>query len=212
MGLFDNIFGGGVYSLSPGDREKMTAKEGFIRYAFKYLGGHRKYPELYNIVAELSIVSASNQILNIYANTSAAGFSPSPGQIMLAIPIQSVFNVANTNKDEFSGGAMIGGLGAILQETRYILTIDYVDDQGFKQTVRFGSTEVIKSESYFKEFVKHLNSCMEEHNTKALEPDQVVKDNDDIVVQLEKLSALKEKGVLTEEEFSKAKSKLLEEM
>lgn len=209
MGLFDSIFGGGLYSLSSGDRRKMTAKKGFIRYAFSYLGGHRRFPEVCNIVAELSVAGSLNPVLNVYTNRSPAGFSPDPKEPMFALPMNLITRVANDNKNEFAGGLMIDGLGAILQETRYLLTIDYVTTRGVNQTIRFGSTAAVKSEPYFKEFVKHLADCLEQRDTTAVVPEQTVASDGDITTQLERLNALRQQGALTEEEFSNAKTKLL---
>jgi len=210
MGFFDTFLGGGLYSISEKDRERMHQKSGFIRYAFRYLGGHKKYPELIDSVVEISKTESPDPVMNVYTNQSSAGLKVEPGSLLFSIPVKMITNIENDNEKVFSGGVLVGGLGAILQETRYSVAIEYIDDRKLKQKVVFGTTMAVKSEYYFSEFITHLNECMEKHNTRAFTPVDDNPDQDDVVSQLQKLTELKDKGALTAEEFAQAKSKLLE--
>jgi len=57
MGFFRSLFSGGLYSLTDKDIEAMTAKEGYVRFAFRYAGGHIDYPSKIESVIELSLLN-----------------------------------------------------------------------------------------------------------------------------------------------------------
>lgn len=210
MGFFSNLFSGGLYSISDRDIKVMTAKEGYVRFAFRYVGGHINYPSKNEAVLELSLVNNPVSVINVYANQSAAGLEVQPGNFLFSIPLKKIFKVENNNQKEFSGAFLIGGLGAILQETRYFVVIHFYDENNIKQHAAFGTTPAIKSEAYFDAFYKAFIGTLEQINPKALtgEISEEVTETD-VSYQLERLSELKAKGMLTEEEFSVAKKKIL---
>ena len=188
----------------------MTAKEGYVRFAFRYVGGHINYPSKIETVLELSLLSNPMSVINVYANQSSAGLEVEPGQFLFSIPLKKIIKVENNNQKEFAGALLIGGLGAILQETRYFVVIHFYDENNIKQQAVFGTTPAIKSEAYFDTFYKAFIGNLTEINPKALYGEAIEKDSTpDLATQLEKLSDLKEKGMLTDEEFIAAKSKLL---
>ena len=210
MGFLNSLFSGGLYSISDRDIKEMNAKEGYTRFAFRYVGGHTNYPSKIESVIELSLVNNPDSIINVYSNQSYAGLEVQPSNFLFSIPLKKIFKIENNNQKEFSGAFLIHGLGAILQETRYFVVIDYRDDNDVKQQAIFGTTPAIKSESYFDAFYKAFIGTLEEINPKALSGeicDEVTET--DVSYQLETLSELKAKGMLTEEEFSIAKKKIL---
>lgn len=210
MGFFSSLFSGGLYSISGKDRKAMTEREGYIRYAFRYAGGHTNYPSKIEAVLELSLVSNPDSIINVYANQSVAGLEVNPGKLLFAIPLKSIFKIETSNQKEFAGALLIEGLGAILQETRLFVVIYYQDKNDIKQKVVFGTTPAVKSEAYFNEFYKLFVDTITELNPKALSVETIEESTkSDIASQIAKLSELKEKGMLTDEEFAIAKSKLL---
>lgn len=212
MGFFSNLFSGGLYSISDKDIKAMTAKEGYVRFAFRYVGGHINYPSKIEAVLELSLLNNPVSVINVYANQSAAGLEVQPGHFLFSIPLKKIVKIENNNQKEFSGAFLIGGLGAILQETRYFVVIHFYDENNIKQQAAFGTTPAIKSEAYFDAFYKAFIGTITEINPKALSGEMVEKvPPPDLASQLEKLSDLKAKGLLTDAEFSSAKSKLLNE-
>ena len=212
MGFFSSLFDGGLYSISDRDIKAMTAIEGYIRYAFRYVGGHINYPSKIEAVIELPIVNNPDSIINVYTNQSVAGLEVQPGKFLFSIPLKTIFKIENNKQKEFAGAFLIGGLGAILQETRYFVVIHYRDENNVKQQVIFGTTPAIKSEAYFDVFYKAFIGTITEINPKALSCETAEKvSTPDLASQLEKLSELKAKGLLTDEEFASAKSKLLNE-
>lgn len=212
MGFLSNLFSGGLYSISDNDIKAMTAKEGYVRFAFRYAGGHINYPSKFEAVLELSLLNNPVSVINVYANQSSAGLEVQPGQFLFSIPLKKIVKVENNNQKEFSGAFLIGGLGAILQETRYFVVIHFYDENNIKQQAAFGTTPAIKSEAYFDAFYKAFIGTITEINPKALSGEMVEKvPPSDLASQLEKLSDLKAKGLLTDAEFSSAKSKLLNE-
>ncbi len=212
MGFFSNLFSGGLYSISDKDIKAMTAKEGYVRFAFRYVGGHINYPSKFESVLELSLLNNPVPVINVYANQSAAGLEVQPGPLLFSISLKKIVKIENNNQKEFSGAFLIGGLGAILQETRYFVVIHFYDENNIKQQAAFGTTPAIKSEAYFDAFYKAFIGTITEINPKALSGEMVEKvPPTDLASQLEKLSDLKAKRLLTDAEFSSAKSKLLNE-
>lgn len=212
MGFFSSLFGGGLYSITDKDIEAMTAKEGYVRFAFRYVGGHINYPSKVESVIELSLLNNPVSVINVYTNLSSAGLEVQPDQFLFSIPLKKIIKIENNSQKEFSGGVLIGGLGAILQETRLFVIIHYRDENNVKQQVIFGTTPAIKSEKYFDAFYKAFIGTLTEVNPKALSGEVIEEGTkSDLATQLEKLSELKEKGMLTDEEFNIAKSKLLNE-
>jgi hypothetical protein len=210
MGFFSSLFSGGLYSISDKDIKAMTAKEGYVRFAFRYVGGHINFPSKIEAVLELSLLNNPVSVINIYANQSAAGLEVQPGHFLFSIPLKKIVKVENNNQKEFSGAILIGGLGAILQETRYFVVIHFYDDKNIKQQTAFGTTPAIKSEAYFDAFYKAFIGTLTEVNPQALSGEIKEKEQkSDLTSQLEKLAVLKEKGMLTDEEFIAAKAKLL---
>lgn len=210
MGFFSNLFSGGLYSISDKDIKAMTAKEGYVRFAFRYVGGHINYPSKIEAVLELSLLNNPACVINVYANQSAAGLEVQPGQFLFSIPMKKIIKVENNNQREFSGAFLIGGIGAILQETRYFVVIHYYDDNNVRHQTAFGTTPAIKSETYFDAFYKAFIGTLTEINPQALSGEvKEEEQKEDVTSQLEKLAALKEKGMLTDEEFIAAKAKLL---
>jgi len=177
MGIFDSLFGGGLYSITENDAKKMTANAGFVRYAFRYLGVHNDFPRYFECVAELSAQETPSPIMNIYTNNSAAGIMVEPGHFCFSVNIKKIKNIEHGNQQVFSGGVLVGHFGAILQETRHSIFIDFLDDKSRHQKVGFGTTPAIKSEAYFAAFVKHLTGLIEIHD--VFSP---TKENDDIKV------------------------------
>jgi len=207
MGFFSNLFSGGLYSLTDNDYKAMAAKEGCVRFAIRYVGGHINFPSAIEAVVELSLANSPDFVINVYANLSSAGLEVQPGQCLFSIPYKKITAVQSNNTKEFSGAFLIGGLGAVLQETRYFIAIAYRDDSNIKHNVVFGTTPAVKSEAYFGVFYKSFIGTLLEVN-----PDALSGENDnsvDLASKLEKLSQLKEKGMLTDEEFIAAKTKLL---
>jgi hypothetical protein len=210
MGFFSNLFSGGLYSISDKDIKAMTAKEGYVRFAFRYVGGNLNYPSKIESVLELSLLNNPACVINVYANQSSAGIEVQPGQFLFSIPMKKIIKVENNNQREFSGAFLIGGLGAILQETRYFVVIHYYDDNNVRHQAAFGTTPAIKSEAYFDAFYKAFIGTLTEINPQALSGEiKELEQKEDVTSQLEKLAALKEKGMLTAEEFIAAKAKLL---
>ncbi|MDA8103989.1 MAG: hypothetical protein M0Z71_01285 [Nitrospiraceae bacterium] len=125
MGFFSSLFSGGLYSISEKDAADMSAKPGYTRYAFRYVGGHLNFPSRYESVVELSNIDNPEAVVNVYINQSSAGLEIMPGQFLFTIPLKNITKIANNNQKEFSGALLIGGLGGILQETRYFLSINY---------------------------------------------------------------------------------------
>jgi hypothetical protein len=210
MGFFSNLFSGGLYSISDKDIKAMTAKEGYVSFALRYVGGHINYPSKIEAVLELALLNNPACVINVYANQSAAGLEVQPSQFLFSIPMKKIIKVENNNQREFSGAFLIGGLGAILQETRYFVVIHYYDDKNVRHQAAFGTTPAIKSEAYFDAFYKAFIGNLREINPKALSGEGKEEgQQEDITGRLEKLAALKEKGMLTDEEFIVAKGKLL---
>ena len=208
-GFLSSLFNG-WHSISDKDMKAMTAREGYIRFALRYVGGHTNYPSRIESVIEISFINHPANIINVYANKSIAGIEVQPGDFLFSIPLKKIFKIENSTQKEFSGAFLIHGLGAILQETRYFVAIHYRDEKDIKQHVVFGTTPAIKSEKYYEIFYQDFIGTMTEVNPKALsgeDPEEVTKT--DISYQLEKLAELKAKGMLTDEEFSIAKKKIL---
>jgi len=145
MGIFDSLFGGGLYSITDNDTQRMTAHKGYVRYAFRYLGGHSKFPRIFECVAELSAEETSNPILNIYSNNSAAGILVDPDNYCFSVKLKNIKKIEHGNKSEFSGAILVGGFGAVLNETRFLVYLEYLDEEGTFQKIGFGTTPAIKS-------------------------------------------------------------------
>jgi hypothetical protein len=167
MGIFDSLFGGGFYSITDNDIERMTAKKGFVRYAFRYLGGNGNFPRHFECVAEVSANETANQVINIYSNNSATGLMVDPGAFCFAIDIKAITNLEHGNSNVISGGVLAGHFGALLQETRYSVLIEYLDEYKSLKKVAFGTTPAIKSESYFSAFTKHLTGLVETYKEES---------------------------------------------
>lgn len=200
----------GQHPITEKDWKAMTAKQGYIKYAFRYFGGHINYPSIIDSVIEHSLPENPDGMLNVYNNLSSAGIEVKPGQLLFSIPLKKIISIQNSNQKEFSGAFLIHGLGALLQETRYFIAIQFYDENNNKQKVAFGTTMAIKSENYFSAFYKSFVDTLSKVNPKALSGEPITENTtQDLATQLEKLSQLKEKGMLTDEEFIAAKSNLL---
>lgn len=208
MGLWNILTG--QHPITEKDMQAMTAKQGYIKYAFRYIGGHINYPSMIEAVLELSLPDNPDAVINVYSNLSIAGIEVKPGQFLFTIPLKKIIHIENNNQKEFAGAFLIGGLGALLQETRYFIAIHYYDEKNIKQKVIFGTTPAIKSENYFAAFYKAFIDTITKVNPKALSGEPVAEETtSDLASQLEKLSQLKEKGMLTDDEFIAAKATLL---
>lgn len=208
MGLWNMLTG--QHPITEKDWKAMTAKQGYIKYAFRYFGGHINYPSIIDSVIEHSLPENPDGMLNVYNNLSSAGIEVKPGQLLFSIPLKKIISIQNSNQKEFSGAFLIHGLGALLQETRYFIAIQFYDENNNKQKVAFGTTMAIKSENYFSAFYKSFVDTLSKVNPKALSGEPITENTtQDLANQLEKLSQLKEKGMLTDEEFIAAKGKLL---
>ena len=95
------------------------------------------------------------------------------------------------------------------------IEISYIDDNGSEQMTR---VEMLSGFTIYKQAEKcrEFLDLLREHNILSKlnkEKSKVSKSNgDDILQQIEKLSELKEKGILSEDEFNKKKASLLERM
>jgi hypothetical protein len=63
-----------------------------------------------------------------------------------------------------------------------------------------------------KPFVDAVNAAIKEVKNSSVQSGESKSGGDDVVSKLEKLAALKEKGILTDEEFSTQKAKILGNM
>lgn len=95
------------------------------------------------------------------------------------------------------------------------IEISYIDDNGSEQMTR---VEMLSGFTIYKQAEKcrEFLDLLREHNILSKlnkEKSKVSKSSgDDILQQIEKLSELKEKGILSEDEFNKKKASLLERM
>lgn len=130
-------------------------------------------------------------------------------QMAVKIPYADVFEAKLEN---FQVGAVRGTLaaGAValqLQQTQNILSIRHKDGKGVERKAKFqinGSRTIPGEAERDREFLNYLLEFKGDFVITSAASDPMT--------QLEKLNALKDKGVISEAEFQAKKSKLLEQM
>ncbi len=98
-----------------------------------------------------------------------------------------------------------------LQRTKNILSITYLDNKNIERNAKFqihGSLTIPGEERKATEFLNHLLE-FKEHFFKNLNKAET---ENDAISKLEELKTLKDKNIITEEEFNRKKSKLLDEI
>lgn len=97
------------------------------------------------------------------------------------------------------------------------IPLEKISSVSFKKKLMFAEVEIITSSSKIKieniykdqveNFVRAINTARE--NLNKSQNNSIQSSQEDVVSQIEKLAELKEKGILTEEEFSAKKKQLL---
>ncbi|MDD1415158.1 SHOCT domain-containing protein [Dolichospermum sp. ST_con] len=130
-------------------------------------------------------------------------------QITIKIPYE---NIVEAKLENFQVGSIRGilGSGAVavqLQLTQNILSIRYMDTKGVERNAKFqvnGSRTIPGEGERAREFLNYLLEFKGDFVSTSVAPDPGT--------QLEKLKALKDKGIISEAEFQAKKDKLLEQM
>jgi hypothetical protein len=121
-------------------------------------------------------------------------------------------NILEVKLENFQVGAVRGILaaGAValqLQQTQNILSIRYRDEKGVERDAKFqinGSMTIPGEAARAREFLNYLLEFKGDFSANSTTSDPMVK--------LEKLKALKDRGVISDAEFQAKKIKLLEQM
>lgn len=102
------------------------------------------------------------------------------------------------------------------------MALESVNSISYKTGLFFGSIEIWHGgakmlidncqKNTVKPFVDAVNSAIKELKNTSIQPAESKSGGDDAVSKLEKLAALKEKGILTDEEFATQKAKILGNM
>jgi hypothetical protein len=174
----------------------LTAKERVVFNQWAtYQGGIAGYPN-----------SASLYGMAVVLNKSFAFYDK-----QMTVKILYV-NVLEVKLENFQVGAIRGALaaGAValqLQQTQNILSIRYRDEKGVERDARFqinGSVTIPGEAERAREFLNYLLEFKGDFSANS--------PTSDPMARLEKLKALKDRGVISDAEFQAKKTKLLEQM
>lgn len=113
----------------------------------------------------------------------------------------------NFQVDAIRGMLASGAVALQLQQTKNILSLRYKDKQGLERNAKFrinGAITIPGEADRAREFLNYLLEFQGKFAPNFVESDPIAK--------LEKLKVLKEKGVISEAEFQKKKSKLLDQI
>ena len=121
-------------------------------------------------------------------------------------------SIQDADLDTFKPGtvqSMLAGLNSIvLRQIKSALALTYCDQGGVKRTARFnihGAVTVYGDQDKATELLGHVNRF----RPRFAAAGPTVTPQVDVGALLEKLASLREKGILTEEEFQKKKAELL---
>lgn len=160
-----------------------------------YEGGHESYAEI------------EDGELYLYDN-EIEFYSISLG-IIFTVPIDQIKNVKYDLAEDISMKKLIVfGLGSFaLKDKTYYLIIDYVSKNGIDNQVVFNTG---KNKEQF--FINKLNVLRNLSNSKTIKKTTANLGHDSSIESIKQLSELKDKGILTEEEFSEKKKQILDKM
>ena len=182
MGVFDSLFGG--YSEDRKAKEAFTLKvkdagKAYIIDSGKYISG----PFITDAVVTGTL----------YVNRRGLFFQAIPATKCIVIYVEDI-------------GSM-----EIINNKKKCIKVNYKDENGFETLV----IEVLNAEGCIKELKRAIEEYRLEEKNNLTEEKQIsenvlnVEKADDILSIIERLSALKDKGAITEEEFQLKKKELL---
>ena len=185
-----------------------TPVEGAIeRYAVVYNGGLTQYPKKMTGEIGLNILEDSFYLKPTYVTEE--WFED------MAIPYKNIENIQIVKRKVTNAEVLLSSGGSDMKslEQENTIEITYMDAEDKKQVVRFEmltGTTVYAQAGKCVEFMDILrqNGILDVF----LKVENAGDSSNNVLAQIEKLSQLKEKGVLSEAEFSQNKAKLLEKM
>jgi hypothetical protein len=194
-GAFGSLFGG------------KTPETGLIEsYSVVYKGGHPDYPKEKAGNIELKVFPDRFELLPCFATK---GWFKG-----LLIPFAMTFGLEVVERQLGSVEGILGGINSRQLNQRNNIHITYQSEVGKQILLRLemlSGVTVMGQAKKCQEFLDRLrtNGILEKLQPKPAMPAAAVAD---IPAQLEKLAALRDKGILSAEEFSQKKAELLARM
>lgn len=193
-----------------GDKRKMLKApvEGAIeRYAVIYNGGLPHYPK--KMSGEIGLNILEDSFYFKATSTSEEWFDD------MAIPYKKIEDLQIVKRKVTNAEVLLSSSGSDMKslEQENTIEITFMDAADKRQIVRF---EMLTGITVYAQAGKCIEfvDILRQNGILNLFPKPETEDNssNDILTQIEKLSQLKEKGLLSNEEFDQNKAKLLEKM
>lgn len=185
--------------------------EGAItRYGITYNGGLAKYPKLKNGEIGLNILQDSFFLKP--TKTTIDWFEE------MSIPYGGIKKLEIVERTVSNAEWLLSSSGSDMKamQQKNNIEISYVDDKGKDQLIRLEMLTGVSIYGQAKKCVEFMDVLRQNDIfSKFMGEQEENKQNtssDDILGQVEKLAVLKEKGILTEEEFNQKKALLLEKL
>ena len=173
-----------------------------IRYEFTYVGGLPDIPK--RKVGAWGMNVMRDRFAFRVTNTTKDWLYD------LDIPYDDITNIYIDKRDISTTEMLLGGGNDPNQQQENVVVIEYNDQSNQKATLRvemLTGTTIYTQAAKCKEFMDILRR--EDILDKLKKNEQNSGGGDDIIAQIEKLSKLKDSGILSEEEFATKKTELL---
>lgn len=156
----------------------------------KYMGGHERYSK-----PTKTDIYLYNDEIEVYKEYSH--------ELLFSVPIKNIKRIEYDSSEHLSLSKFIlFGLPSLaMKEKTYYLIVEYISNKGIENQIIF---EVGSYKS--QEFANKLNVLR--NNSVSSNLDRQL-GNNNVLESIKQLAELKEKGILTEQEFERKKSELL---
>jgi hypothetical protein len=186
---------------------KQPLEGSYRRYEVTYIGGIESLPKSKSGAIGLNIMPDMFSFRPTYS--SKDWFTD------LDIPYDKINDIRIEKRTISTAEIFLGGCDNANQEQENNIVIEYVDKNNTKQTLR---TEMLTGVTIFnqtakcREFMDLLRQKDILENIESKKKPNNTTGNTDILEQLEKLSKLKDSGIISEEEFNQKKKTLLDKL
>ena len=195
------------------DAAKAPIEGAIVKYRVTYIGGFPKKPQKKSDSLTLGFNVMEDSFIFKPENLARKQWF---GEENFVIPYDKVTKFEIVKRQVSMTEAMLSSNGETKSlEQMNNINISYLDDEDTEQMVRIEmltGTNIYKQAAKCQELVDLLREKKILNKFNKEKKESVKPSDDDVFAQIEKLASLKEKGLISEEEFNQKKSTLLEKI
>lgn len=192
---------------------KAPIEGSIVRYQVIYVGGFPQKPQKKTDSLALGFNVMEDSFIFKPENLAKKQWF---GEENFVIPYNKVIKLEIVKRQVSMAEAMLSSNG----DTRSLeqmnnINISYLDEEGTEQMVRIEmltGTNIYKQAAKCQELIDLLREKKILNKFRGEDKGNVKSQDDDVFAQIEKLASLKEKGLISEEEFNQKKAVLLEKL